>query len=74
MPRDLSWWQGFKIILETKAHFFRLAGLKFIIIFYFIYFWSHWVFGAACRSSLVAVRGGYSSLRCMGFSLRWLLL
>ena len=27
-----------------------------------------------CRLSLVVVSGGYSSLRCMGFSLRWLLL
>ena len=33
-----------------------------------------WVFVAARRLSLVAVRGGYSSLRCAGFSLRWLLL
>ena len=40
----------------------------------FIYFWLHWVFVAARRLSLVAVSGGYSSLRCTGFSLRWLLL
>ena len=33
-----------------------------------------WVFVAACGLSLVAASGGYSSLRCMGFSLRWLLL
>ena len=38
------------------------------------YFWLHWVFFAACRLSLVSARGGYSSLRCMGFSLQWLLL
>ena len=25
-----------------------------------------------CTRALVAVRGGYSSLRCAGFSLRWL--
>ena len=40
----------------------------------FIYFWLHWVFVAACTFSLVAVSGGYSSLWCAGFSLRWLLL
>ena len=43
-------------------------------LFYFIYFWLHWVFVAACGLSLVAASGGYSSLRCTGFSLRWLLL
>ena len=40
----------------------------------FIYFWLHWVFVAACRLSLVADSGGYSSLWCMCFSLQWLLL
>ena len=40
---------------------------------YFIYFWLHWVFVAACGLSLVAASGGYSSLQCVGFSLRWLL-
>ena len=44
---------------------------KFI---YFIYFWLHWVFVAARELSVVAVSWGYSSLRCAGFSLRWLLL
>ena len=50
--------------------------LKFIYLFIylFIYFWLHWVFIAACGLSLVAARGGYSSLRCAGFSLLWLLL
>ena len=40
----------------------------------FIYFWLCWVFVAAHGLSLVAVSGGYSSLRCAGFSLQWLLL
>ena len=40
----------------------------------FIYFWLHWVFVAVCGLSLVAVSRGYSLLRCVGFSLRWLLL
>ena len=43
-------------------------------MYLFIYFWLHCVFVAACRLSLVAASGGYSSLRCTGFSLRWLLL
>ena len=43
-------------------------------LFNLFYFWLCWVFVAACGLSLVAVSGGYSSLRCMGFSLRWLLL
>ena len=33
-----------------------------------------WVFVAVRGLSLVAVSGGYSSLWCTGFSLRWLLL
>ena len=41
---------------------------------FFFYFWLHWVFIAACRLSLVAASRGYSSLRCTGFSLQWLLL
>ena len=40
----------------------------------FIYVWLHWVFVAVRGLSLVASSGGYSSLWCVGFSLRWLLL
>ena len=40
----------------------------------FLNFWLRWVFVAALRLSLVAMCGGYSSLWCMGFSLRWPLL
>ena len=39
----------------------------FIYLFILFYFWLHWVFVAARGLSLVAVSGGYSSLR-------WLLL
>ena len=46
----------------------------FFFLIYFIYFWLHWVFPAACGLSLVALSGGCSSLRCTGFSLSWLLL
>ena len=56
---------------ETQRFFF--CFLFFFNFFYFI-FWLRWVFVAAHRLSLVAVSGGYSSLRCVGFSLRWLLL
>ena len=51
--------------------YFLIITLKFIL---FIYFWLHWVFVAAHRLSLVVGIGGYSSLWCVGFSLRWLLL
>ena len=46
----------------------------YLFIYLFIYFWLHWVFVAVCGLSLVAVSGGYSSLRSTGFSLSWLLL
>ena len=46
----------------------------FLKLLFIYYFWLHWVFVAACGLSLVAASGGYSSLRCVGFSLPWLLL
>ena len=51
--------------------------LTFRVFFFFLiylFIWLCWVFVAACRLSLVAASGGYSSLWCMGFSLQWLLL
>ena len=57
---------------EGKTVWFHFFLNKFIYLF--IYFWLRWVFVAAHGLSLVAVSGGYSSLRCMGFSLQWLLL
>ena len=36
------------------------------------FFWLRWVFIAAHGLCLVAVSGGYSLLRCAGFSLQWL--
>ena len=47
---------------------------EFLKINQFIYLWLCWVFVAACGLSLVAASGGYSSSRCAGFSLQWLLL
>ena len=49
-------------------------GDKCIVIFCFVWFWLRWVFIAARGLSLVAASGGYSSLQCVGFSLRQLLL
>ena len=46
----------------------------YLFIYLFVYFWLLWVFVSACGLSQVVVNGGYSSLRCTGFSLRWLLL
>ena len=39
-----------------------------------VFFWLCWVFIAACGLSLVVTSGGYSWLRCTGFSLQWLLV
>ena len=51
-----------------------LAACFFVSAFLFVCFWRHWVFVAVCGLSLVAASGGYSLLRCAGFSLQWLLL
>ena len=40
----------------------------------YLFIWLRWVFLAARGLSLVVASRGYSSLRCMGFSLWWLLL
>ena len=63
---------------ELRAlHQYTALSFTFIYLFIYIYlfiFWLRWVFVAARGLSLVAASGGYSSLRCAGFSLRWLLL
>ena len=48
--------------------------MYFLKRFNFTYFWLRWVFVVARGLSLVAASGGYSSLRCVGFSLWWLFL
>ena len=57
---------------------FRCGNLfiyfKIFIYLYIFYFWLQWVFIVAHGLSLVVASGGYSSLRCAGFSLQWLLL
>ena len=62
------------ILLSKMINMLSEFHLNFFLTYLFIYFWLRWVFVAVRRFSLVAVSGGYSSLRCTGFSLRWLLL
>ena len=52
---------------EAVCPFFKKS------FYLFIYFWLRWVFVAARGLCLVEASGGYSSLRCACFSLRWLL-
>ena len=55
----------------------KLVRKCFYYYYFYLFifnFWLRWVFIAACRLSLVAASGVYSSLQCTGFSLRWLLL
>ena len=48
--------------------------LLFFLIYKFIYFWLHCIIVAVCGLSLVVASRSYSSLRCVCFSLWWLLL
>ena len=57
-------------LFHRQVHLCHILNL-FIL---FIYFWLCWVFVAVCGLSLVVASRGYSSLWCVGFSLRWLLL
>ena len=59
---------------KARSLYKHFYTVEFIYFLKFIYFWLRWVFIAAHGLSLVAVSGGYSSLRCTGFSLQWLLL
>ena len=63
--------KAFKYLGDGEGHNILFSN-KFIYLF--VCFWLHWVFVAVHGLSLVAASGGYSSLRCAGFSLRWLLL
>ena len=64
-------WYQKDLQAKPEATTFFFFFLNFYVL---IYFWLHWVFTAVCRISLVAASRGYSSVRCMGFSLQWLLL
>ena len=50
----------------------ELCQVFYSVLFFLPPFFLRWVFVAVCRLSVVAVSGGYSSLRSTGFSLRWL--
>ena len=51
-----------------------MAYILIFMVSLFFLFWLCWVFVAARGLSLVGASAGYSSLRCTGFSLWWLLL
>ena len=60
---------------QLGNYIITIHNVPFFFFFYkFIYFWPRWVFVAVHGLSLVAASGGYSSLRCVDFSLPWLLL
>ena len=58
--------------VSVEAQVLSGSFLNFLLFYKFIYF--IYLFLAARGLSLVAVSQGYSSLRCAGFSLWWLLL
>ena len=76
--------KNFSLLRKQIFHFYwkitmsvQLAILIHSFFFFlrlFTYFWLCWVFVAACGLSPVVLSGGYSLLRCMGFSLQRLLL
>ena len=66
----------FNLIPSAFSFFIPVVLLFFFFNFInsFIYFWLRWVFVAVRGLSLVVASGDYSSLRCVDFSLWWLLL
>ena len=65
-----------KCLLCSSARFLIGLFASFLGVFcfaFFGFFWPRWAFVAARGLSLVVASGGYS-LRCVGFSLQWLLL
>ena len=66
----------FPKFLSSCLLIFVISFLNFLKIYLFLstYFWLCWVFVAVRGLSLVAASRGYSSLGCVGLSLRWLLL
>ena len=60
--------------LGRKPAMETLLWAKILSLWCPTFLWLRWVFIAARRLSLVAASGGYSLLRCVGLSLRWLLV
>ena len=56
------------------TYFIHGSLYQYLFFKKFIYFWLHWVFVAVCGLPLVVVSRSYSSLQCVDFSFRWLLL
>ena len=71
--RTIYFFYYLKKIFFLFLFFNRFYLFVCLLVYLFIY-WLHLVFVVACRLSLVVGSEGYSSLRCVGFSLRWLLL
>ena len=67
MEGDLSWAPEHRGDSDSKE-----SDCFFLFVCLFV--WLCWVFVAVRGLSLVAASRGYSSLRCTGFSLWWLLL
>ena len=64
-----------KIAGSDGNSFFFLEIHQFLKLINYLFIFGH--IGSlllVCGLSLVAASGGYSSLQCVGFSLRWLLL
>ena len=71
----LGWgWGGAVLQQREAASPQELCFALFCFVFNLFYFWLCWDFIATRGLSLVAASGVYSSLQCVGFSLRWLLL
>ena len=68
----IAGWAGVRETIKEEYSSIRLAIVGIVLCLFV--FWLHWVFVAVRRLSLVVASGGYSSLRCAGFSLWWLLL
>ena len=60
-------------VIPEASEPFETIHLKKILFIYFC-FLLRWVFIALHGFSLIGASGGYSLLRCMNFSLQWLLL
>ena len=58
----------------SKSDEINMDHEYFLFMCVCMYLWLRWLFVAACGLSLVVASGVYSSSRCAGFSLRWLLL
>ena len=55
-----------------KKYHIKITIQSYIFLAVFFFFWLRWVFTAVLGLSLVVASGGYSSLRCADFSLRWI--